>query len=57
MIQKAWKRPGLPAHWVRVLERNPDEAVAQPGYVWLDIQGKVRHVGTHELDFKDEPAG
>ena len=57
MIRKVWKRPGLPKDWVRVLERHLDGVVAQPGYVWLDIQGKVRHVGTHELDFKDEPAG
>jgi hypothetical protein len=42
---------------VRVLERHPDGVVVQPGYVWLEMPGKVRHVGTHELDFKDEPAG
>ena len=40
-----------------MLERNPDEAVAQPGYVWLEMRGKVRHVGAHELEFKEEPAG
>ena len=57
MIRTVWKRPGLPKDWVRVLERNPDEAVAQPGYVWLEMPGKVRHVGAHELEFKDEPAG
>jgi hypothetical protein len=43
MIRKAWKRPGLPTHWVRVLERHPDGVVAAPGYVWLAMPGKVRH--------------
>jgi hypothetical protein len=42
MIRKAWKRPGLPKDWVRVLDRHPDGAVAQPGYVWLDMPGKMR---------------
>ena len=55
MIRKAWKRPGLPTHWVRVLERHPDGVVAAPGYVWLEMPGKVRHVGAHELEFRDEP--
>jgi hypothetical protein len=27
---------------VRVLERHPDGLVAQPGYVWLEMRGKVR---------------
>lgn len=35
-----------------VLERHPDGFVAQPGYVWLDMPGKVRHVGEHELGFR-----
>jgi hypothetical protein len=26
--------------------------VAQPGYVWLDMPGKVRHLGEHELEFR-----
>jgi hypothetical protein len=29
---------------------------AEPGYVWLDVPGKVRHVGEHELEFTNEPA-
>ena len=35
-----------------VLERHPDGFVAQPGYVWLDMPGKVWHVGKHELEFR-----
>jgi hypothetical protein len=35
-----------------VLERHPDGFVAQPGYVWLDMPRKVRHVGEHELEFR-----
>jgi hypothetical protein len=49
----ALKRPGLPTQWVRVLERHPDGVVAQPGYVWLEMPGKVRHVGAHELEFRE----
>ena len=47
-----WKRPGLPTHWVQVLERHPDAVVAQPGYVWLEMPGKVRHASDHELEFR-----
>jgi hypothetical protein len=36
----AWKRPSLPTHWVRVLERHSDGIAAEPGYVWLDMPGK-----------------
>jgi hypothetical protein len=25
------------------------------GYVWLDMPGKVRSVGEHELEFRDSP--
>jgi hypothetical protein len=49
MIRKAWKRPGLPRDWVRVLERHPDGIRRPAGYVWLDMPGKVRHVAEHEL--------
>jgi hypothetical protein len=35
----AWKQPGLPREWTRVLERN--EAAIRPeplpGYVWLEV--------------------
>ena len=51
----AWKRPGLPADWVLVLERHPEGLVALPGYVWLDMPGKVGHVQERDLEFRDEP--
>lgn len=57
----AWKRPGVPTEWVRVLECHPEpEAVAGegfslPGYVWLDAPGKVQHVLERELEFTEEP--
>lgn len=35
-----------------VLERHPDGFVAKPRYVWLDMPGKVWHVGEHELEFR-----
>jgi hypothetical protein len=50
-----WKRPGLPKDWVPVLERHPEGVQGLPGYVWLDMPGKVRSVGAHELDFTDDP--
>jgi hypothetical protein len=40
--------------WVRVLERHPRGVLAMLGYVWLDVPGKVRHVGQHELEFRTE---
>jgi hypothetical protein len=46
------KRPGLPATWVRVLERHTEGVEALPGYVWLDLPGKVRHVQERELEFR-----
>jgi hypothetical protein len=49
----AWKRPGLPKDWVRVLERHPEGFPTEPGYVWLDMPGKVRSVGVHELEFRE----
>jgi hypothetical protein len=36
-----------------VLERHPDEAVAQPGYVWLELPGKVQHVPERDLEFTE----
>jgi hypothetical protein len=53
----AWKRPGLPAHWVRVLECNPDAMSPEPhpGYVWLETPGKVLHAPEQALEFTDEP--
>jgi hypothetical protein len=51
----AWKRPGLPKDWVRVLERHPEGFAGEPGYVWLDMPGKVKSVGVHELEFAITP--
>jgi hypothetical protein len=39
--------------WVGVLERHPEGVQGLPGYVWLDMPGKVRSVGEHELEFTD----
>jgi hypothetical protein len=56
----AWKRPGVPTNWSRVLDRNleamnPDPL---PGYVWLETPGKVLHVDERVLEFTDElPSG
>jgi hypothetical protein len=49
-----WKRPGLPRDWVRVLERHPEGVQGLLGYVWLDMPGKVRSVGEHQLEFREE---
>jgi hypothetical protein len=40
----AWKRPGLPPQWVRVLERYPVGMATLPGWVWPDMPQKVRAV-------------
>jgi hypothetical protein len=50
----AWKRPGLPTKWMRVLDQHQEGFVALPGYVWLNMPGKVRSVGVHELEFTHE---
>jgi hypothetical protein len=53
----AWKHPGLPTEWTRVLERNEEAMRPEPlpGYVWLDMPGKVLHVEVARLEFTDEP--
>jgi hypothetical protein len=51
----AWKRPGLPKDWVPVLERHPEGVTGLPGYVWLDMPGKVRSVHEWELEFTEDP--
>jgi hypothetical protein len=38
---------------VRVLERHPEDLEALPGYVWLDMPGKVRHVQVRDLEFRE----
>ena len=53
----AWKKPGLPREWVRVLARHPGGTEALPGYVWLDMPGKACHAGEHELEFRATPPG
>lgn len=52
----AWKRPGVPTNWVRVLESHPNGIEALPGYVWLDMPGKVRHEREDWLEFTEEPS-
>jgi hypothetical protein len=49
-----WKRPWLSRGWVRVLERHPEGVRGLPGYVWLDMPGKVRSVEEHELEFTQQ---
>ena len=38
----AWKHPGLPTTWTRVLERNPEAMNPKPlpGHVWLVASGE-----------------
>jgi hypothetical protein len=49
----AWKRPGLWREWVPVLERHPEllglagDGYALPGWCWLEVQGRPRHVAEH----------
>jgi hypothetical protein len=50
-----WKRPGLPTDWVPVLDQHPEGIAALPGYVWLDMPGKVRHVPERDLEFTEAP--
>jgi hypothetical protein len=55
----AWKHPGLPTEWTRVLERNSEAMNPDPlpGYVWLDTPGKVLHVLASTLEFRTSPEG
>ena len=53
----AWKRPGLPREWTRVLERHPEGVANLPGWCWLDTPTKVLAVPEHMLEFRDEPPG
>jgi hypothetical protein len=54
----AWKRPGLPTEWTRVLERNPEAMNPEPlaGCVWLDTSGKVLHDEVPRLEFQHDSA-
>jgi hypothetical protein len=53
----AWKRPGIPTEWARVLDRNPEAMNPDPlpGHVWLDTPGKALHVWAEHLEFRDGP--
>jgi hypothetical protein len=51
----AWRPKCLPTYWVPEVERHPEGVRSLPGYVWLDMPGKVRSVGAHELEFRDDP--
>jgi hypothetical protein len=51
----AWKHPGLPKDWVRVLERHPEGLSTLPGWCWLDTPEKMRHVAEHLLEFREDP--
>jgi hypothetical protein len=57
----AWKRPGLPREWVRVLERHPEplglagDGYPLPGWCWLDTPAKVLSVCEHLLEFTQDP--
>jgi hypothetical protein len=42
---------------VPVLEHHPERVEALPGYVWLDIPGRVRHVWEDELEFRSGTPG
>jgi hypothetical protein len=44
----AWKRPGIPRDWVRVLKDHPEGSRALPYYVWLDTRGPRTHVWAHK---------
>jgi hypothetical protein len=52
---KAWKRPGLPREWVRVLKRQPEGIANPPGWVWLETPMKVLSVAEHLLEFSQDP--
>jgi hypothetical protein len=51
----AWRRPGLPKDWVRVIERHPEGLATLAGWCWLDMPGKLRHLPAHDLEFTDTP--
>ena len=51
----AWKHPGLPTTWTRVLDSHPEGAVAEPGYVWLETPGKVLYAAERQLEFTRIP--
>jgi hypothetical protein len=50
----AWKRPGLPTAWTRLLARHPEGLATLDGWCWLDMPGKLRHVSARDLEFREE---
>ncbi len=49
---KAHRFPGLPTDWVRVVDPHPEGLVPLPGYCYIDIPGKIRHVREAHLEFR-----
>jgi hypothetical protein len=41
--------------WGRVLERHREGLATLEGWCWLDVPGKLRHVPTHDFEFRDDP--
>lgn len=41
--------------WYPVLERNPaaDPPEPQPGYVWVRVDGEMRHIWAKHLEFRE----
>jgi hypothetical protein len=52
----AWKRPGLPREWVRVLQRHPEGLTTIPGWCWLETPMKVLAVSEYLLEFREGAA-
>jgi hypothetical protein len=56
---RAWKHPGLPRDWARVLERHPEplglagNGYPLPGWCWLETPRKVLSVAEHLLKFRE----
>lgn len=54
----AWKHPGLPRDWARVIEEMPADMLnpLPPGYVLLDCRrDRPLRVWATELEFRDDP--
>jgi endonuclease/exonuclease/phosphatase family metal-dependent hydrolase len=51
----AWKRPGLPIRWVRVVQLDCDGKPSLAGYVLVDMGGgKIMRVWETHLEFREE---
>jgi hypothetical protein len=52
----AWKRPGLPTRWVRVVQGDRDGKPPLAGYVFVDMGGgKIMRVWERHLEFREDP--